>query len=151
MPANAPSDSHRQQREDSFVHVNTTSGSRREDSFVVIDSSANVPSDYHRQNQDIAQLGNSFNQLNIDQTYNTPLYMTPSAITRPSIITSNMTPSAITRAMANACPFTRHRSRPSLRSSMLVMALPLPFDGFGIEPVIVNPLKCLSSIGLISF
>jgi len=82
MPANnAPSGSRRQerhmpQREDSFVHVNTPSGSRRDDSFVVIEPSANVPSDYHRQNQDIAQLGNSFNQLNIAQTYNTPLYLT---------------------------------------------------------------------------
>ncbi|KAJ4004819.1 hypothetical protein NW752_009515 [Fusarium irregulare] len=77
MPTNKlPSGSRRQQRDDSFVHVNAPSGSRREDSFVVIDSSANVPSDYHRQNQAIAQLGNSFNQLNIDQTYHTPLYMT---------------------------------------------------------------------------
>ncbi|RBR18929.1 uncharacterized protein FIESC28_05851 [Fusarium coffeatum] len=77
MPSNkAPSGSRRQEREDSFVHVNTPSGSRREDSFVVIHSSDNVPSDNHRQNQGIAQLGNSFNQLNIDQTYNTPLYMT---------------------------------------------------------------------------
>lgn len=70
MPSsNAPSGSRRQERDDSFVHVNTPSGSRRDDSFVVIEPSANVPSD-------VAQLGNSFNQLNIAQTYNTPLYLT---------------------------------------------------------------------------
>ncbi|CAG7565227.1 unnamed protein product [Fusarium equiseti] len=85
MPANsAPSgprcqERHMPQREDSFVHVNVPSGSRREerdDSFVVIELSANVPSDYDRQERDVAQLGNSFNKLNIAQTYNTPLYMT---------------------------------------------------------------------------
>ncbi|KAJ4129208.1 hypothetical protein NW768_007743 [Fusarium equiseti] len=78
---NAPSGSRRNmpQREDSFVHVNAPSGSRRqerEDSFVVIEPSENVPTDYHRQERDVSQLGNSFNKLNIAQTYNTPLYMT---------------------------------------------------------------------------